>query len=408
MKKRLINTYAKFVAAVGANVKKGDFVEITAGLDNPEFVLAVAEACYKLGANDVRIEWYYDKFTKTRIKYTKESVLNKVQKWEIAKAELALERLPVRIFIDSDDPNAYKGINQKKLSKYYQSRSKVLKPYRDKMENKCKWTIVAIPSESWAKTVFPKLTTKQAMEALWEAILKTSRAYDGDPVENWKIHNANLAKHCDILNNMDIDHLEYSSSNGTNLTVGLIKGASKFEAGQETIISGESFNPNIPSEEVFTTPDRLRTNGIVYSSKPLSYHGELIDKFYVKFENGKAIEAHAEVNDDLLNQLINMDEGARYLGECAIVPFSSPINQSGILFYNTLFDENAVCHLALGAGFNETVPGFDKMTKEELLALGVNDSMIHVDFMIGTEDLKITAVCRDGKKVPIFDGNWLI
>ena len=407
MKQRLLNQYAKLIVQVGANVKKGDYVTIVAGIDNPDFILKVAQECYKSKASDVEIRWSFDEFDRLRIKNTSEKVLSKVEDWEIEKMKLSVERKPVMIYIESMDPDALKGIDQNKYSKVRQTRGKIFKPYRDQMENKYKWVIAAIPGEKWAKKVFPNLPTKQAEDALFEAILKTSRAYEGNPNENWRIHNANLLKHCEILNSLDIDHLEYTSSNGTNLTVGLIKG-SKFEAGTETTISGETFNPNIPSEEVFTSPDRTRTNGIVYSSKPLSYNGEIIDKFYIRFKDGKAVESHAEVNDELLKQLINMDEGSHYLGECAIVPFTSPINKTGILFYNTLFDENAVCHLALGRGFNEPIEGYENMSDEELSNLGLNDSLIHVDFMIGTEDLKITAVTRSGERKVIFEGNWLI
>ena len=407
MKQRLINQYAKLIAQVGANVKKDDYVVIVADVENPDFVLRVAQECYKLKAADVEIRWDCDAFSKLRLKNTKESILSKVEDWEIEKMKLMVDRKPVMIYIESMDPDALKGIDQNKYTKMRQKRGKTFKPYRDQMENKYKWVIAAIPGEKWAQKLFPDFTTKQAKDALFEAILKTSRAYEGDPCENWRIHNANLLKHCEILNSMDIDHLEYKASNGTDLTIGLIKG-SKFEAGTETTLQGETFNPNIPSEEVFTSPDRNRTNGIVYSSKPLSYNGEIIDKFYVKFENGRVVESHAEVNDDLLKQLIGMDEGSHYLGECALVPFSSPINQTGILFYNTLFDENAVCHLALGRGFNETIVGYENYSDEELEKMGLNDSLIHVDFMIGTEDLRITAVTRQGERKLIFDGNWLI
>lgn len=407
MKKAILKKYAKLIASVGANVKKGDYVEITCGLDNPEFICTLVNECYKLGAKDVSINWLCDEFDKIRIKNTKEKVLSKVEDWEIEKMKLKVERKPVAIYIESMDPDALKGVDQKKYSKVRQVRSGIFKPYREMMENKYKWVIAAIPGEKWAKKVFPDLPKKQAMEELWVAILKTARAYEGDPKENWVKHNSSLAKHCEILNSMDIDRLEYKSSNGTDFSVKLIKG-SKFEAGEETSLYGEKFNPNMPSEEVFTSPDRNGTNGIVYSSKPLSYNGEIIDKFWFKFENGKVIDCHAEKNDALLHELVNMDEGASYLGECALVPFSSPINQSGILFYNTLFDENAVCHLALGRGFNEVLTGYADLTKDEIFNKGINDSIIHVDFMIGTEDLVVTAVTRKGERKKIFEGNWII
>lgn len=407
MKKALLKQYAKLIASVGANVKKGDYVSIMASVENADFVCMVVDNCYKLGAKDVEVRWISDEFERLRYKNTKEKDLCKVENWELEKMKLRIERKPVSIFIDSENPDAMKGVDQKKLAKAMQTRGKIFLPYREELENKYKWVIAAIPGEKWAKKVFPNLKTKQAVEALWEAILKTSRAYEGDPKENWRIHNANLAKHCEILNNMDIDRLEYKASNGTDLSISLIKG-SRFAAGEEKTMYGESFNPNMPSEEVFTSPDKNKTNGIVYASKPLVFNGEIIDKFWIKFENGKVVDCHAEVNDSLLKELINMDEGASYLGECAIVPFTSPVNQSGLLFYNTLFDENAVCHLALGRGFNETLVGYENMTNDEIKAKGINNSMVHEDFMIGTEDLTIVAVTRNGERKKIFEGNWLI
>ena len=244
------------------------------------------------------------------------------------------------------------------------------------------------------------------MEKLWEAILSTSRALEGDPVANWEAHNKDLHSRCDYLNSLHIRSLHYTAGNGTDFTVGMIPEA-HFCGGSEKSLQGIVFNPNIPSEECFISPMRGQAEGIVYATKPLSYQGQLIDKFWIKFHEGKAVEWNAEVNNELLTKLITMDEGSAYLGECALVPYDSPIRQSGILFYNTLFDENAACHLALGMGFADTIENFHERTLAECRALGVNDSMIHEDFMIGSQDMNIDAVCADGKTVPIFrNGNW--
>lgn len=275
------------------------------------------------------------------------------------------------------------------------------------MENAYQWCIAAVPGEAWAKKVFPGVKKNRAIEMLWEAILYTSRV-DEDPVAAWDAHNRDLAAHCEKLNALGIRELEYKAKNGTDFRVGLMDNGI-FMAGGEYTLSGVYYNPNIPSEEVFTTPKRGVAEGIVYASRPLSYNGKLIENFSVRFEGGKAVEVHAEKNEDLLREMIAMDEGAAYLGECALVPYASPIRESGILFYNTLFDENAACHLALGRGFNNCVRDYEKYTFDEIKAMGVNDSIIHVDFMIGTEDLDITAVTADGSRVAIFkNGNWAI
>ena len=292
-----------------------------------------------------------------------------------------------------------------KMMKGQQARYRVSKPYQDKMEGRNQWCVAAVPGAAWAKKVFPELKKSQAIEKLWEAILSTSRVTD-DPIQAWKEHNADLEARCAYLNSLNVRELRYRAANGTDLRVGLIP-ETEFKGGGEMSLTGHFFNPNIPSEEVFISPKRGEAEGIVYSSMPLSYQGQLIENFSIRFEGGRAVEVHAEKNEDLLRQMIAMDEGAAYLGECALVPYDSPIRNSGILFYNTLFDENAACHLAMGRGYIDTVKDYGKYTLEECQALGINDSMIHEDFMIGTEDLSIDAVTASGETVPVFrSGNW--
>ncbi|MBQ8415865.1 MAG: aminopeptidase, partial [Clostridia bacterium] len=312
----------------------------------------------------------------------------------------------VTIWLESDDPDGLNGVNQEKMAKALQARYKIRKPYRDAMENKYQWCIAAVPGVEWAKKVFPGEKKNKAMEKLWEAILYTSRATE-DPVAAWEAHNADLAARCDYLNSLGIKALEYKASNGTDFSVGMIEDALFMGGAEAAQGSGIVFNPNIPSEEVFISPKKGECEGIVYSSKPLSYQGQLIDNFWMRFEGGKAVEVGAEKGEELLREMIGMDEGAAYLGECALVPYDSPICNSGILFYNTLFDENAACHLAVGHGFTNVIKNYDQYTMQQCYDKGINDSMIHVDFMIGTPDLSITAVTRDGKRVPIFEnGNW--
>ena len=408
MKKTVLRKYARLIAEMGINVQKGQEVLIYASVEQPEFACMVAEECYRLGAKEVITEFSYLPLEKLDIRKCSLSTLSHVEDWEIARLEHRVKVLPARIFIESDDPDGFKGINQQKAAKARQARYKIIKPYRDQIENRDQWCIAAAPGAAWAKKVFPNEIKSRAIEKLWESILYTSRVTeDGDPVEAWKAHNADLSARCAYLNGLGLDLLEYKASNGTDLCVGLHEDALFMGGAEKALGSGIVYNPNIPSEEVFTSPRKGRADGIVYASKPLSYQGELIENFSVRFENGKVVEVKAEKNEDLLREMISMDEGAAYLGECALVPYDSPICQSGVLFYNTLFDENAACHLALGHGFTNVLKDYDQYTTEECYARGINDSMIHVDFMIGTRDLSITGVTRDGKRIPIFEnGNW--
>ena len=405
MKKTTLRSYARLIAAVGARVRKGQEVVIAAELDQPDFVCMLVDECYKAGAAKVTVEWQHQPLQKLHVRHRSVKTLQTVEPWEEAKLQHDVDTLPCRIYLLSEDPDGLRGVNQAKLAKGQQGRYAVTKPYRDKMEGRYQWCIAAVPGAAWAKKVFPNETKSRAVEKLWEAILMTCRV-DGDPAAAWEAHNRDLKARCDYLNSLGIDTLEYRASNGTNLTVGMIPEA-RFCGGGEETIGGVFFNPNLPTEECFISPKRGEAEGIVYASKPLSYQGQLIEEFSIRFEQGRAVEAHARTNEALLQKLISMDEGAAYLGECALVPFDSPINRSGLLFYNTLFDENACCHLALGMGFIDTIRDYQNRSLEEMRALGVNDSMIHEDFMIGTEDLSITAHCRDGRSVPIFrDGGW--
>lgn len=406
MKKTVLREYAKLLARKGANVQKGQEVMIFAELDQPEFIKILVEECYKAGASKVSVEWSYQPLTKLHVRYQKEKVLSKVENWEVEKIKHRVDTLPAIIYVESEDPDGLNGINQKKFAKCNGARRKVFKPYRDMMDNKYQWCIAAVPSKAWAKKVFPNERTSTAVEKLWEAILYTARA-EGDGIKNWEEHNLDLKRRYEYLNSLGITELHYKSANGTDLRVGLLP-EGRFMGGSDTLLGSDvEYNANIPSEEIFTSPDRNRADGIVYASMPLSHQGSLIENFYFRLEGGKIVEAHAEKNETLLNSILDMDEGARYLGECALVPYDSPIRNAGILFYNTLFDENAACHLAFGEGFSSCVRDYEKYTLEEIHKLGVNDSIVHVDFMIGTADLSITAKTADGKDVPIFtNGNW--
>ena len=407
MKKTILRNYARLIVRTGANVQKGQSVMVYAGLDQPEFVEMVADEAYKAGAAEVEVVWQHQPLTKLNVRHKSVKRLGEVKDWEIAKQRWQADTLPARIHIISDDPDGLAGMNQAKYAKGMQARYAVLKPFIDARENREQWCIAAVPGVRWAKKVFPSLPKGRAVEALWEAILSCSRALEGDPIQNWVEHDAYLASRCEHLNSLGLVALEYRSANGTDFRVGLIPEAQFIGGGERIRINGVLTNPNIPSEEVFITPKAGEAEGIVYATRPLSFQGVLIEDFSVRFENGRAVEVHAGKNEDALRQLISMDEGSCMLGECALVPYDSPIRNSGIMFYNTLFDENAACHLALGRGYSSNIRDFDRYSLEELRAMGVNDSMVHEDFMIGSEDLSVTGVTASGERVEIFrDGGW--
>ncbi len=406
MRKSQLQKYAKLIAKTGLNVKKGQTVFIAAGLDQPAFVAMVVEECYKAGASEVYVEWSYQPVEKLSSQYRTLESLSNLKPWVKAKWEFKAANYSCRLFIESEDPDGMNGVDQEKMSAARRALFPQIKPFRLAMENRHQWCIAAVPGVAWSKKVFPQLSEKKAVEAMWQAILQASRADGKNPVQAWKEHNQDLSNRCAYLNGLGLQYLEYKSANGTNLLVQLNEDG-LFAGGQEKTLKGRSFNPNIPTEEVFTSPKAGAAEGIVYSTKPLSYMGELIENFSMRFEKGRAVEVHAEKGEELLKKMISMDEGAARLGECALIPFNSPISQSGILFYNTLFDENASCHLAVGHGFNECLKGYENYTDEECKKRGINESMIHVDFMIGAADMSVVGITKTGERVQIFqNGNW--
>ena len=405
MKKTVLREYARLIVRCGLNVQKGQEVLVFADLDQPEFVKLVVEECYKAKAREVIVYFDYQPLQKIHTRYQTVKTMGEVKEWHKARQQHYCDVLPCRLFLMSEDPDGLKGVNMKKMAKARQLSYPILKPYIDQRENKQQWCIAAVPGKAWAKKVFPGVPVGRAVEKLWEAILSASRV-DGDPIAAWEKHNADMKARCDYLNGLNIRSLHYTADNGTDLTVGMID-EGRWCGGGDTSLQGIYFNPNIPTEECFISPKKGAAEGIVYSTKPLSYNGQLIENFSMRFENGKVVEARAEKGEELLNTIIHMDEGAAYLGECALVPQRSPICESGLLFYNTLFDENAACHLAIGRGFMDTIRDFQNRTLAECQELGVNDSMIHEDFMIGCDTMNIDATCADGKVVPIFkNGNW--
>ncbi|MFA6675392.1 MAG: aminopeptidase [Bacilli bacterium] len=408
MKQELLQDYARLIVKKGINVQKGEIVWVNAQLDQPDFVTMVVEECYKAGAKEVVVRWFHDPIRKINYKYETISTLGSVDSITLARYKYMVKKLPTVLHIISDDPDAMKGVNQKKVGK---SRAKMygkIKKYVDQIDSKYKWCIAAVPGVKWAEKVFPSLKGEAAIEKLWEMILFTSRVDGQDPVENWNRHNQFLISQRDKLESLKLIKLYYKDPNGTDFSVALNPEV-HWGGGVEVVPNKGEFNPNIPSEEVFTTPLAGRCEGILVASKPLSYNGEIIDQFSITFKDGKAVKVSAKKNQALLEKMIAMDEGASMLGEVALVPYDSPIRESEILFYNTLFDENAACHIALGLGFRDLLPNSENLTAEEVKAKGINSSMIHVDFMVGTKNLSIIGEDVHGKKTQIFkDGNWAI
>lgn len=407
MNKTILKNYAKLIVEIGANVQKGQDVVVNARVNEAYFAELVVEAAYKAKARSVRVEWSDDQVTRLAYKYQTTKTLSEMPKWQEEKLQHAVDTLPARIYIVSDDPDALKGVDQDKFTKVRMALGPTIMKYREQMENKYQWVIAGVPSEAWAKKVFPNETKNNAIKKLWDAILTTTRAL-GDPIKNWNEHNKVLKEKCEWLNNLKIDTLYYKSSNGTDFSIKLKQGMI-FEGGSAKTLQGIVYQPNMPTEECFTSPDKYSANGTVMATKPLSVDGKVVDNFGFRFENGKVVEVIAKEQEhkEVLEHLISVDEGARQLGEVALVPFDSPINQTGILFFETLYDENACCHLALGRAFEECIKDFDKMTEEERKAFDLNVSIIHVDFMIGSRDLNITAKTIDGNTVEIFkNGTW--
>ena len=402
MEREQLYRYADLIVRKGLNPAPGQEVFLIAGLDQPEFVRMVAELCYKAGASRVVVEWTDMPLAKLAQLHQSEETLSEVTPWELARLKWRADKLPALLWLDSDDPDGMDGVDQGKRARAQMARFPIIKPYRDAVENKHQWCIAGVPGVPWARKVFPGLPDGEAVEKLWRAILRAARA-EGDPIANWEAHNATIRGRCDRLNAYRFSALEYRAPNGTDFRVGLMP-RGVFAGGSETDLSGREFNPNLPSEEIFTTPKRGEAEGVLVATKPLSWQGVLIEDFSIRFAGGRAVEVKARTGREALERMIAMDDGATYLGECALIAHDSPISNTGILFYNTLYDENASCHVALGRGFDNCVADYAKYTREELREFGVNDSMIHVDFMIGGAELDITGVAADGEKIPVFRG----
>ena len=404
--REMLQKYAELIVRTGANVQKDQVVQLTISVEQHEFAALMIEECYKAGAKKVNVDWTSDAQSRLNYLYAAQETLSRVLPWEEAKMKQMVEDLPCRIYIASDDPDAMNGVDPHKLSEVMQSRSKVLKPYRNAIDGKHQWVIAAHPSEKWARKCFPD--AEDAVDRLWEAILKTVRVReDNDPVAEWKQHTDFIEKKAAWLNAQNFSRLHYNSSNGTDFTVDLIPGARWEGAGAVNNQNGAFYIPNMPTEEIFTSPIAGKCEGTLVAVKPLSWNSQLIEDFSITFENGRAVSCQAAKGQELLERMIHMDEGAAMLGEVALVPKESPVNQCGFLFYETLFDENACCHCALGMGFKEVLPDGDNLTVEQAQEQGINDSIIHVDFMVGADDLSIDGIRADGSVEAVFrNGTW--
>ena len=408
MNQTIYENYAKLAVEIGINLQEGQDVVINASTNLATFVKEIVKVCYENKARRVTVEWSNDEITKLHYLNQTVETLSEVPLWREEKMKYAVETLPCMIYVDDSDPDAFNGIDMAKMAQARQASYKVMKKYRDAMDNRYQWLIVAVPSPKWAKKVFPELDEETGVTKLWEAIIKTMRLDQENPVQAWKDHIAYLGDKSKKLNDLNLDFLTYKSSNGTDLKLHLQPNHFWLSA-RETDLKGIDFTANMPTEEVFTMPKKYGVDGKVVSTKPLSLYGQLVENFTCTFKEGKCIEVTAEKGLEVLETMLNMDDASRYLGEVALVPYNSPINETGLLFSNTLFDENACCHLAFGAAFKNNVKGYENMSDEDFKAIDYNDSMNHVDFMIGSEDLEIIGTDFEGEEYQIFkNGVWAI
>lgn len=405
---RDLNKYAELIVRVGVNVQKGQEVFVTGSVDNAGLVRLVAGKAYEAGASNVHVDWTDDALSRLKYEKAADEVFTRFPAWETDKRNSFVERGAAFISIVSSSPDLLKGIDSGRISSFQKASGQGLKEFRRAIQaDKVSWTVVAAASKAWAQKVFPEAGEAEAVERLWSAIFDSVRLHSDDPVKAWEEHNATLHSKGEILNRNRFQKLHYTAP-GTDLTIELPEKHIWVAAGS-TSAAGTAFMANMPTEEVFTVPLKTGVNGYVSSTKPLSYGGNIIDRFKLTFENGRIVKAEAEEGEDILQKLVDIDEGSHYLGEVALVPHESPISQSGILYFNTLFDENASNHLAIGSGYAFNIEGGKTMSPEELEAHGVNASITHNDFMIGSAEMDIDGIKSDGTVVPVFrKGNWAI
>lgn len=401
-----LEKYAELAVKVGVNIQKGQTLVINTTLDSAQFVRLVVKKAYEAGAHDVVVNWSDDAVSRTKYELAPDEAFHEYPLWRAKGTEEMAEKGAAFMSIVSSSPDLLKGINPERISNFQKATGKALSTYRKYIQSdKVSWTVIAAPSQGWAEKVFPNEKGDAAIQKLWEAIFKATRVDVDNPVEAWKKHDETLHEKVNYLNSKRYRKLHYKAP-GTDLTIELPQNHLWVGAGSVNE-KGHEFMANMPTEEVFTVPHKDGVNGVVSSTKPLSYGGNLIDNFTITFENGRIVDVKAEEGEEILKRLVETDEGSHYLGEVALVPHNSPISQSNVLFYNTLFDENASNHLAIGSAYAFCIEGGKQMTSEELAKNGLNESITHVDFMIGSAEMDIDGIKEDGSVEPIFrSGDW--
>ncbi|WP_075619007.1 aminopeptidase [Paenisporosarcina indica] len=401
-----LTKYAELAVKVGVNIQPGQSLYIAASIDNPEFVRLLTKIAYEVGAKQVFVDWSDDVISRTRYELAPSDSFSEFPAWKVQEREQLAEQGAAFMSVVSSSPDLLKGIESSRIAAFQKAAGTALNKYRQYVQSdKISWTVIAAPSKAWASKVFPELPEEKQVSALWEAIFKAVRADLESPIDAWLKHDETLHEKVHYLNEKKYHKLHYTAP-GTDLTIELPSGHLWCGAGSVNE-KGETFMANMPTEEVFTVPLKTGVNGVVSSTKPLSYGGNIIDNFQVTFEAGRIVSVKAEEGQEVLQQLVDTDEGSKYLGEVALVPHESAISQSGLLFYNTLFDENASNHLAIGSAYAFCLEGGKKMSQEELKENGLNQSITHVDFMIGSDQMDIDGIKEDGSKEPIFrGGNW--
>lgn len=402
-----LERYADLIVRKGVNVKPGQEVVVQAPIEVAAFVRLLVARAYAVGAGHVTVIWNDDAVMRLTYENVDASWFETVPAWQREQLDSLAEAGACFIFVEGADPEALKGIDPAKPAAASKARNTQCVKYRHGMDfNINPWCIAGAPVAAWARQVYPGVEDEVAMYRLWCAILSVARADGDDPEAAWELHNATFEKNLRLLNERHFDRLHYTSANGTDLWVGMTD-KHVWEGGSSSTPDGHVFFPNIPTEEVFTSPHCERVDGVVYSALPLVRHGNKIDRFWFRFENGLVVDFDAEVGRDTLASILDTDEGARRLGEVALISKNTPIRETETLFYDTLYDENASCHLALGSGFPECYEGGYAMTQDDLRDLGLNKSGTHVDFMIGADDLDIMGVTADGEEIPVFvNGQW--
>ena len=412
MDRNLLQEYADFAVKVGVNVQKGQTLIVQAPVEGADFARLCAAAGYEAGAARVLVRYKDEKLARLDMEKAEESELCDNKPW-LLRSYLDYAEAPGGVCIlhvVAEDPELYKGLDAGKVNRVALARQAALRPWQAYTHsNRVQWCIVAIPSPAWARKVFPDLPQEEAIETLWQRIFTACRVQPGrSAVDAWREHVDATAARRDKLNELGLVRVRMTTPEGTDLTVGLADDA-VWAGANSTTPAGATFIANIPTEEVFTAPHRDKVDGVVKGTKPFAYNGQLVEDFTVWFENGKVVRCAARAGEEQLKEMLASDEGASHIGELALVPASSPINQAGVLFYNTLFDENAACHIAFGEGYPENIRGGESMEKPALAAKGLNLSDIHEDVMVGSATMTVTGWTADGREVPIFEnGEWVL